>query len=313
MSAEPEINRPDPQHESVSASAGRQIRLASGFAVIMALLLIAMKSVAWVMTGSVALLGSLLDSVLDFSISAINFFAVRHALTPADHEHRFGHGKAEALAALAQAVIISVSALFLLSQSISGFFEPQVLSHSWIGVGVIVVSIMMTLLLVFVQRRVAKNTGSLAISADSAHYEGDLYMNLAVIVALILNDYIIYADPALGIVVTLILFNSARAIAVKSFKQLMDHEVNDETRARIRDIIVSHPDVHDVHDLRTRRSGIQLFIQAHIELDGNITLSHAHHISDEVELTLGAAFPDADILLHQDPAGHEELTPLEMS
>ncbi len=313
MSAEPQINKANLSPGSVSASAGRQIRLASGFAVFMALLLIAIKSVAWVMTGSVALLGSLLDSVLDFSISAINFFAISHSLTPADHEHRFGHGKAEALAALAQAAIISVSALFLLSQSVTGFFEPRILNHSWIGVGVISASIVLTLLLVFVQRRVAKNTGSLAIGADSAHYEGDLYMNVAVIAALILNDYIVYADPALGVVVTLILFNSARGIAIKSFKQLMDHEVNDETRAQIRDIIVSHPDVHDVHDLRTRRSGIQLFIQAHIELDGSITLARAHHISDEVELSLEGVFPDADILLHQDPAGHEELTPLEMS
>ncbi len=295
--------------------AGLRIRLTSALAVVVALCLIAMKAYAWVVTGSVALLGSLLDSVLDFSISFINFFAVRHALMPADHEHRFGHGKAEALAALGQGIIIALSAGFLAWRSVESFNDPQPLAHGSVGIMVISISIALTLLLVFVQRRVAAQTGSLAIAADSAHYEGDLYMNVAVIGAILLADFaaLPIADPILGLVVTVILLRSSQSILVKAGKQLMDHEVNESTRDKIRDIITAHKDVLAMHDLRTRRSGTQLFIQCHIELDGSMSLNRAHRISDEVEMRLLAAFPSADILIHQDPEGHEDISDLEMS
>lgn len=294
---------------------GHQVRLASSFAVIVALGLIAIKSYAWFTTGSVALLGSLLDSVLDFSISFINFFVVRHALTPADNEHRFGHGKAEALAALAQGIIIAVSAIFLLTKSSDRFFNPQPIAQGGIGIIVIVIAIIATFTLVSFQRKVAKNTGSLAIAADSAHYEGDLYMNLTVIISLVLTVYadLPMADPILGGVVAIILFASARGILVKAGKQLMDHEASEETRHAIRTIILAHPDVLSLHDLRTRRSGTQIFIQAHIELDGKMSLFRAHRISDEVEAAIMKVYPGADVILHQDPEGHEELTELEQS
>lgn len=299
----------DPNHAHL------MIRLTSILAVGVAILLIAMKTYAWVLTGSVSLLGSLMDSMLDFSISFINFFAVRHALTPADNEHRFGHGKAEALAALAQGIIIAGSACFLLWRSIDSFLNPRPITHGDIGIIVICLSIVLTVLLVVVQRRVAKQTGSLAIAADSAHYEGDLYMNIAVIGAILLADHggMQLADPVLGLVVTFILLRSSRTILMKSAKQLMDHEVSDENRDKIRDAIMAHSEVHAVHDLRTRRSGLQLFIQCHIELDGDMTLFRAHRISDEVEAAVMRAFPGADVIIHMDPEGHEELTPLEMS
>jgi ferrous-iron efflux pump FieF len=295
--------------------AGLRIRLTSALAVVVALCLIAMKAYAWIVTGSVALLGSLLDSVLDFSISFINFFAVRHALMPADNEHRFGHGKAEALAALGQGMIIALSACFLAWRSVESFMDPQPLAHGAVGIVVICISIALTLLLVLVQRRVAAQTGSLAIAADSAHYEGDLYMNVAVIGAILLADFaaLPIADPVLGLVVTVILLRSSQSILVKAGKQLMDHEVNDQTRDKIRDIITAHKDVLAMHDLRTRRSGTQLFIQCHIELDGSMSLNRAHRISDEVEMNLLEAFPAADILIHQDPEGHEDISELELS
>lgn len=289
------------------AHKSRQIQLASSLAVIVALSLIGLKTYAWLATGSIALLGSLFDSVLDFSISFINFFVVRHALTPADDEHRFGHGKAEALAALAQALVISVSAILLIMQSVDRFFNPQPISHGVIGIVVIVIAIVATLGLVFFQRKVAKSTGSLAISADSAHYEADLYMNLAVILSLVLTIYADFAlaDPILGIVVALMLLMSAREIMAKSSKQLMDHEANDETRDNIEAIIGAHPEVRSFHDLRTRHSGTQLFIQAHIELDGEMSLFRAHEIAEEVEAALLMQYPGADVILHQDPEGYD--------
>jgi ferrous-iron efflux pump FieF len=288
------------------AHKSRQIQLASSLAVIVALSLIGLKTYAWLATGSIALLGSLFDSVLDFSISFINFFVVRHALTPADDEHRFGHGKAEALAALAQALVISVSAILLIMQSVDRFFNPQPISHGLIGIVVIVIAIVATLGLVFFQRKVAKSTGSLAISADSAHYEADLYMNLAVILSLVLTIYADFAlaDPVLGGVVALMLLMSAREILAKSSKQLMDHEANDETRGNIERIIGAHPEVRSFHDLRTRHSGTQLFIQAHIELDGEMSLFRAHKIAEEVEVALLMQYPGADVILHQDPEGY---------
>ncbi|MDA8654005.1 cation diffusion facilitator family transporter [Alphaproteobacteria bacterium] len=289
------------------AHKSRQIQLASSLAVIVALSLIGLKTYAWLATGSIALLGSLFDSVLDFSISFINFFVVRHALTPADDEHRFGHGKAEALAALAQALVISVSAILLIMQSVDRFFNPQPISHGVIGIVVIVIAIVATLGLVFFQRKVAKSTGSLAISADSAHYEADLYMNLAVILSLVLTIYADFAlaDPILGGVVALMLLMSAREILAKSSKQLMDHEANDETRGNIEAIIGAHPEVRSFHDLRTRHSGTQLFIQAHIELDGEMSLFRAHEIAEEVEAALLMQYPGADVILHQDPEGYD--------
>ena len=289
------------------AHKSRQIQLASSLAVLVALSLIGLKTYAWLATGSIALLGSLFDSVLDFSISFINFFVVRHALTPADDEHRFGHGKAEALAALAQALVISVSAILLIMQSVDRFFNPQPISHGVIGIVVIVIAIVATLGLVFFQRKVAKSTGSLAISADSAHYEADLYMNLAVILSLVLTIYADFAlaDPILGIVVALMLLMSAREILAKSSKQLMDHEANDETRGNIEAIIGAHPEVRSFHDLRTRHSGTQLFIQAHIELDGEMSLFRAHEIAEEVEAALLMQYPGADVILHQDPEGYD--------
>lgn len=289
------------------AHKSRQIQLASSLAVLVALSLIGLKTYAWLATGSIALLGSLFDSVLDFSISFINFFVVRHALTPADDEHRFGHGKAEALAALAQALVISVSAILLIMQSVDRFFNPQPISHGVIGIVVIVIAIVATLGLVFFQRKVAKSTGSLAISADSAHYEADLYMNLAVILSLVLTIYADFAlaDPILGGVVALMLLMSAREILAKSSKQLMDHEANDETRGNIEAIIGAHPEVRSFHDLRTRHSGTQLFIQAHIELDGEMSLFRAHEIAEEVEAALLMQYPGADVILHQDPEGYD--------
>ena len=290
-----------------------RVRGTALLAIVVASVLIVIKAGAWMLTGSVALLGSFLDSVMDLSLSVMNFFAIRHAQTPADEEHRFGHGKAEVLAALVQAAMLLSAALFLLYEALQAIIAPQPIAASDIGIGVMVVSIILTLALVVVQRRVAKATQSVAISADSAHYTGDIVINLGVILALVLagNFDLPYADPILGMVVALILINSSRQVFVNAADQLMDREFDDADRDEIKRLILSHPQVRGLHDLRTRRAGLTSFIQCHIELDGAMSLTMAHQISDAVEALVLAKFPQSEVLLHQDPEGQEPLTELE--
>lgn len=297
------------------ASDDRLVRLTALLAICVAVIMVAMKGFAWFVTGSVALLGAFLDAIMDLSLSVMNFFVIRHAQTPADREHRFGHGKAEALAALAQASFLSLLAAYLIYESALALSDPEPIDESLVGIGIILVSIVLTLGLVFVQKRVAKATQSVAIEADSAHYEADLYMNLAIIVTLVLSGQfgLPHIDPLLGLVVAGLMANSARQVFISAGNQLMDRELDETQRAEIKHIILSHPLVRGLHDLRTRRAGTNIFIQCHIELDGDISLNQAHRISDSVEAQVMAAFPTAEVMIHQDPEGHEELTPLERS
>lgn len=297
------------------ASDDRLVRLTALLAICVAVIMVAMKGFAWFVTGSVALLGAFLDAIMDLSLSVMNFFVIRHAQTPADREHRFGHGKAEALAALAQASFLSLLAAYLIYESALALSDPEPIDESLVGIGIILVSIVLTLGLVFVQKRVAKATQSVAIAADFAHYEADLYMNLAIIVTLVLSGQfgLPHIDPLLGLVVAGLMANSARQVFISAGNQLMDRELDETQRAEIKHIILSHPLVRGLHDLRTRRAGTNIFIQCHIELDGDISLNQAHRISDAVEAQVMAAFPTAEVMIHQDPEGHEELTPLERS
>jgi ferrous-iron efflux pump FieF len=284
------------------------MRRASRASVVVALTLVAVKTGAWLHTGSVALLGSLLDSFLDALASGVTVLAVNHALAPADEEHRFGHGKAEAIAGLGQAFIITASALYLFQEAVQRFLEPAAVGHSYVGIVVIVISIVLTLALVRYQIYVAKQTNSLAVSADSLHYKGDLLMNLGVILALVLSGILgfTYADPVIGVAIAGYLVKSSWEIARNSYDMLMDREMEEEARARIEQIVLEHPQVKGIHDLRTRSSGIASFIQFHMELDPAMNLTRAHAISDRVEAAVARAFPDADIIIHADPAGIEE-------
>ncbi len=284
------------------------MRLATRAAVAVAALLIAAKLAAWVATGSVALLSTLVDSTLDAAASVINLLAVRSSLQPADREHRFGHGKAEPLAGLGQSAFIAGSALFVIVEAGQRLFAPEPVRRSGIGIAVMALSAALTLLLVYFQRRVVRETGSIAIRADKAHYTGDLLMNLAVIVSLALGERLGWAalDPLLAIVIALSLLWSSARIARSSMDVLMDREMPDEARARIVEISRAEPGVRNVHDLRTRSTGAVEFIQFHLELDPDITLRQAHVISDAVEARLRAAFPNSEIIVHQDPAGIDE-------
>ena len=287
---------------------GRLLRLATYASVSVAMTLIVAKLFAWLATDSVAMLGSLMDSVLDAGASLINLFAVRHALMPADREHRFGHGKAEALAGLAQAAFIAGSAAFLILQALDRLYRPREIEASEIGIAVLVGSIVLTLALVLFQRYVVRQTGSVAIKGDSLHYRGDLLMNLAVILALILSSQfgLIYLDPIFAVVIAGYILFGAWRIFQQANDHLMDRELPEDERQKIRDIAMAHSQVLSLHDLRTRSSGVHTFIQLHLELEPEISLIEAHEISDEVEALIRNEFQEAEVIIHQDPYGVEE-------
>ena len=286
------------------------MRRATTFAVAAAALMIAAKLGAWLVTDSVSLLSSLADSVMDVLASLINLFAVRHALLPPDHEHRFGHGKAEPLAGLGQALFITASAIFLIVEAVGRIMEPEPIARAPVGIGVMVFAIIVTTALVAYQRRAVRLTGSTAIRADALHYASDILMNIGVVAALALVMTVGWglADPIIAIVIAGVIIHAAVRVARSAVEQLMDRELP-EDRARIRRIVLEHPDVLDCHDLRTRRSGIDSFIQVHVEMDRTLTLLRAHDISDDVEARIREAFPHAEVIIHADPEGIEEPMP----
>ncbi|GEO81322.1 cation diffusion facilitator family transporter [Pararhodospirillum oryzae] len=300
--APPPSDRLDPQH------AGRLMRRASQASVTVAAILVAAKLGAWLMTDSVAVLSTLIDSLLDAAASLVTLVAVRQALTPADEEHRFGHGKAEPLAGLGQSAFIAGSGALLLMQAIARLVEPAPVRDGMVGIAVMGLSIALTLLLVTFQRHVIRKTGSVAIGADSLHYTGDLLTNLAVIASLLVGMVVDIPrlDPLLALGIAAYLMANAWTIGVRSIHLLMDSELPDADRDHILDLCRRHPQVRDVHDLRTRSSGPLTFIQLHLELDAGQTLLSAHAVAVEVEAALHEAFPNADILIHQDPAGLRE-------
>lgn len=302
-----------PEPDSLEAAAAapgapRLMRLATYAAVATAFVLMAVKLVAWLMTDSVALLSSLIDSTLDGLASLVNLFAVRQALQPADAEHRFGHGKAEPLAGLAQAAFVSGSALLLIAEAVSRLVTPVVVQQGGIGIGVMVFSIVATIGLVLFQKHVVRKTGSVAITADSLHYTGDVLINASVILSLLLSMVLgwVWADPLFGLGIAAFLLWNAWGIARDSLDLLMDREFDEAERQRILDIARDHDWVEDVHDLRTRSSGTQQFIQLHLEMDRALTLLKAHAISDQVQARIQKAFPQAEVIIHQDPAGIRE-------
>ena len=289
----------------------RLVRSATYASVATAALLIAIKTVAFIVTDSIALLSSLADSLLDILASMVTLFAVRHAQMPADREHRFGHGKAEALAALAQSAFIIGSAVLLLFQAGHRLVKPQPIDRPEIGVYVIVASLVFTLALVTYQRWVVRETNSVAIGADSLHYSADLLLNAAVLVALVLSGWLgwIYADPIFGALIAIYIAANAWRIVREALDMLMDRELPREDRESILTIARQHPEARHVHDLKTRRSGATVFIQMHLEMDPSLSLLRAHEIADEVEAAIQRAYPDAEIIIHQDPEGIEEWHP----
>jgi ferrous-iron efflux pump FieF len=287
--------------------AGGLMRRAAIASVCVSLFLVAIKTFAYFASHSVAMLASLADSALDLFTSSINLVAIRSALTPADAEHRFGHGKAEPLAGLAQGAFICASALFLVIQAVNRILVPEPIDHTVEALVVMCIAIACAIALILYQRKVVAKTGSLAVEADQIHYLGDLATNIGVVLALLLTSVLGWtlADPLIAIAVAAIMLFTALGVGRSSFHQLMDRELPDEERARICRIAQSHDAVKNVHDLKTRTAGLSTFIQLHLSLDPKMSLAEAHAISDAVELALHQAYPGAEVIIHQDPAGLE--------
>ncbi|HEB62936.1 MAG TPA: cation diffusion facilitator family transporter [Gammaproteobacteria bacterium] len=281
----------------------RLLKLATYASVSIAFLLITTKLIAWLMSDSVSLLATLIDSCLDAAASLLNLYAIKHALQPADDQHRFGHGKAESLASLGQSAFIAGSAVFLLLEAGSRLFNPHTPDAIGIGIAVMIFSIFATFILLFIQRHVIKKTNSTAIQADSLHYKMDVLINCSVIISLLLASMgSPVFDSIIAIAIAGFILHSAWKIGYESVQLLMDRELPDDERRKIEHVILQHTDVRGMHDLRTRRSGMFTFIQLHLELDDELSLIQAHTIADNVELALLKAFPDADVIIHQDPA-----------
>ncbi|MDG6273818.1 cation diffusion facilitator family transporter, partial [Glaesserella parasuis] len=278
------------------------VKRAANFAVIVAATLIIAKAFAWWQTGSMAILAAMTDSLVDLFASLTNMLVLRFALQPADDDHTFGHGKAESLAALAQSAFITGSATFLLLQGIQRLTEPQLVQSSELGVAISLFSIVLTAALVLYQKKVVKLTQSPAIEADSLHYQTDLYMNAAILVAMILNIYgVIYADALFAIGIALyILFNAAK-MCWEAVQSLLDKALPQEEVDQIWAIALQHPRIIGIHDVKTRRAGAIRFIQLHLELDDHLPLVIAHDITDSLEQKILAVFPHSEVIIHQEP------------
>lgn len=268
--------------------------------------LLAIKGYAAWSTGSTAMLGSLADTVLDLVASVATLAGVWIAAQPADDKHRFGHGKAEAIAALFQIVLISISALGIAAHAVEQFFSGARVAAAGEGIGVSIAAICVTFALIAWQRRVIARTGSIAIATDSVHYQSDLLLNVAVIAALALDQYAGLAgvDALFGLVIAGWLGWGAWGASEDVLDQLMDHEWPAEKKHRFLEVLARHPDIMNVHDLRTRTSGNRDFVQFHVWVDPDMTVRAAHAVMDDLEARLQAEFPEVEILIHPDPAGH---------
>lgn len=289
-----------------SADHGSLNRRAAYASIVVAALLLVMKAYAVLSTGSTAMLGSLADTGLDLIASLATLLGVWIGAQPADDNHRFGHGKAEALTAMFQVVLISLSALGLAYRAVQEFLGGGRPAEAEAGIVVSAVAIAATVALLAYQRHVIAATGSLAITTDSVHYQSDLLLNLAVIAALALDHWfsVAGADAAFALGIALWLAWGAWSASQAAIEQLMDHEWPVERRERFLAVVAQHPELQGLHDLRTRTSGNRDFVQFHVWVDGRMTVSEAHRVMDEIEDKLLAAFPGIEILIHPDPAGH---------
>ncbi|WP_017709427.1 cation diffusion facilitator family transporter [Pseudomonas syringae] len=287
---------------STTAEHSRLLRLATRASLAVAVTLILAKGVAWWLSGSVSLLAGLTDSLLDGAASFLNLLAVHYALRPADDDHRYGHGKAEALSGMAQALFITVSGVLIAVQAVERIQNPEPLGAPLLGMVVMVISIALTLALLSLQYRVIKATGSAAIRADSLHYRSDLLLNASILVALTLAYFgWQQLDAYFGLGIALYILWSALQIARETVSVLMDEELPADVSTRMLELARSVPGVLGAHDLRTRISGNHWFVQLHLELPGTLTLSVAHALCDQAADAIYQQFPKAEVLVHADP------------
>jgi ferrous-iron efflux pump FieF len=303
----------------ISQSERAKLTARAAFASIaMAITLIGLKSWAALQTSSMAMLGSLADSGLDLVASLVVLLGVRIAAQPADYEHRFGHGKAEALAALVQVILITLSAIFIGFRAVQRLLSRAQTAEAELGIGVSVIAMVLTVALITYQRHVVRRTGSLAIGTDRLHYSSDLMLNGSVIVALVLDQFagLTGADAVFGLLIALWLAWGAWKASSHALDQLMDREWPDERREQFLAATKEYPELAGLHDLRTRSSGTHYFAQFHVWVPAEWTVQEAHDRLDRVEEQLQQRFPDTEILIHVDPEGQtdrETLLPQEIT
>lgn len=271
-------------------------------------LLIVMKSATWWVSGSASVMGSLIDSIADAAVSFMSFMAIHHSMKPADENHRYGHGKIEGLMALLQAGFIGIGAVLLAVEGATHLSNPHPVIQPAMGIAVMVVSSILTLVLIRIQKDSYHHAPSLAVESDREHYASDLLVNGAVVAALVLQMVGVPAwiDPFFAVLIALWLGRVACTIGAKGVDMLLDRELPDEKRSKIISIIGANPDIHGFHDLRTRMSGMELYISFDVEIDPALTLARAHAISKDIERSLLHEFPNAQIMIHKDPVGETE-------
>lgn len=284
----------------------RLTRSAAFASIAMALSLGALKLWAVWQTASTAMLGSLADTALDFVASVATLVGVWVAARPADESHRFGHGKAEALAAMIQVILIVLSAGAIAFRAVLRLAEGGRTEAAGQGIAVSIIAILATFALLAWQRYVIRRTGSVAIRTDNIHYKSDLLLNLAVIAALAIDQYLGFAqaDPLFGLAIAAWLLWGAWRASADAVEQLMDREWPEEKRLRFVECAARHPELSRLHDLRTRTSGNRDFAQFHVDLPAGMTVGAAHAVIERVEHDLQREFPGLELLIHIDPEGH---------
>ena len=275
------------------------VRRCALYSILTSLALIIIKGTGWMFTRSVALQAALLDSLQDLVTSSINFVAIHHAQQPADAEHRFGHGKLESIASLVQAIIIMGTGLYVLFEAIERFINPKTLPFSWPGIIAIVLASIIGVMLVRYQEKVIKETGSMATAGDSLHYKTDIIINAGVLISL--SEKYWFIDPVLGIIIAGYIMHAAYQLVREAMRVLMDQEISHDMQEQIIAIIKSETRAHGFHDFKSRSSGDTVFVQFHLELDGNMPLKEAHIITDNLEQQIMALFKSSEVTIHQDP------------
>lgn len=276
--------------------------------ILLAVLLSGLKLFATVASGSLAVLSSMIDSLSDILGSAITFVAVKYSTRPATDHHRYGYGKAEAISALIQAFFVAGSGLFVLYDACLRFFHPRVLKETPLAIGIMIFSLFATLILIAYQKHVARLTKSQAINADSAHYVVDILTNISIILSLTVVKFfeIYWFDTLTALVIAVYLLYNAYQLVIEAFDVLLDRELSDDIRENLSAIIEQHPFVKGFHDVRTHSLGNDYLFEIHLELDGRLSLFEAHQLSDKVEAAIVKEYPNAQVIIHQDPSGVAE-------
>ena len=281
------------------------VLFASCWALGTAVFLAVLKGYAFYMSGSASVLATLVDSVVDVMISALLFFAIRYSYKPADNDHRYGHGKMEGVASLFQGSLMAGAGLFVIFEAINRFQSPVEVTHHSLAMIVVLLSLVLSFIVLVVQRNALKKTNSLILEADSAHYKTDIFLNSSVILALAVHYYSgpLWVDPVMAILIAGYFFYTSYTITLKSLDILMDKELPDATRRDIIDIVQQHDEILGIHDLRTRDCGKHYHISFDVELDKNLSLERAHDIVRELDEKILKSYPNAEIIIHMDPEG----------